>query len=100
MAIPSLEQTLQRLATTFTVRDIMIPTEDLTCAPREEDAPAESAKHPDFNVIPIKRGEEITGYYERDSGETKLIVGTHVKVNKFEQRPVGRVETQPRVAGG
>ena len=26
-------------------------------------------------------------------------VGAHVKVNKFEQRPVGRVGTQPMVAG-
>ena len=73
MANPSLEQTLQRLATSFTVKDIMIPTEDLTCVPREKDAPAVSDEYPDFNVIPIKRGEEITGYYERDSGETKPI---------------------------
>jgi len=32
--------------------------------------------------------------------EADPFVGAHVKVNKFEQRPVGRVGTQPRVAGG
>jgi hypothetical protein len=73
MPIPSLEETLQRLATSFTVRDIMIPAENLICAPREKDAPTVSAENPDLNVIPIKPHKQIRGYYERDSGETKLI---------------------------
>lgn len=73
MAIPSLEETLQRLATSFTVRDIMIPAEKLICAPREKDAPTVSAEKPDFNVIPIKPHKQIKCYYERDSRETKPI---------------------------
>jgi len=29
--MPTLKETLKRLATTFTVRDIMVPREDLKC---------------------------------------------------------------------
>lgn len=108
MAVPSLYQTLQRLALTFAVRDLMVPTADLTCAPREKDAPTVSAEHPDFNIIPIKRGEQIAGYYERDSAETKPVTvrdlisdGTSILdlVTILEQRPFCFVLAHVRIAG-
>lgn len=108
MAIPSLEQTLQRLAMSFAVRDIMIPTENLTCAPREKDAPAMSAEHPDFNVIPIKQGKKITGYYDRDSGEIKQTTlldltsdGTSILdlMTILKERPFCFVLDHARIAG-
>jgi hypothetical protein len=68
-----LEETLKRLAITFTVRDIMIPVSDLVCAPDESQAAAVSAEHPDFSVIPIPDHGKLTSYFERDSRSTKKI---------------------------
>ena len=65
---PAVVETLKRLATTFTVRDIMTPCTHLVCAPDEQRAPLVSANNPDFDVIPIKAGEVITGYFERAVG--------------------------------
>lgn len=73
MPTTSLEQTLRRLSMSFVVTDVMVPTESLVCAPREEEAQRESDEHSDFNIIPIKPRKKITGYYERDSGMTKAI---------------------------
>ena len=109
MAVPRLAQTLERLALTLTVRDLMVPTERLTCSEREKDAPAVSAEHPDFNVIPIKkRARQITGYYERDSGFTKPIMaddlisdGTSILdlLRTFEKRSYCFVLTNDQIAG-
>src|SRR5271156_2058916 len=71
--MPTLEETLKRLATTFTVRDIMIPVSALVWAANESDAAAVSADNPDFNVIPIRHGTQFTGYFERDVGRAKKI---------------------------
>ena len=71
--MPKLEETLKRLAITFTVRDIMIPVSDLVCAPDESQAAAVSAEHPDFSVIPIQHHGKLTGYFERDLKSTKKI---------------------------
>ena len=71
--MPTLEETLKRLAATFTVRDIMIPNADLVCATDEVEAVGVSHKNPDFNVIPIRQDGNLTGYFERNSRSTKRI---------------------------
>ncbi len=71
--MPTLEETLKRLATTFNVRDIMIPNADLVCANDEEEAAVVSHNNPDFNVIPIRQDGKLTGYFERKSRSTKKI---------------------------
>jgi hypothetical protein len=48
--MPRLDETLKRLAITFTVRDIMIPISDLVCAPDESQAVAVSSEYPDFQL--------------------------------------------------
>ncbi len=86
----------------------MIHTEDLTCASGEQDARAVSAEHPDFNIIPIKRGRQIAGYYERDTAETKPVTvhdlisdGTSILalVNILAERPFYFVLAYARIAG-
>lgn len=71
--MPTIPETLKRLATTFTLRDIMTPTSMLICASDELSAPTVSANHPDFDVIPIKTGAGVTGYYCRASGTTSHV---------------------------
>ena len=66
-------QSLQRLALGFTVRDIMVPREGLTCAPDAGSAPQISAQHPDYNVIPIERNGRLTDFYDRDAHCTRAI---------------------------
>jgi hypothetical protein len=53
--MPTIEETLERLAVTFVVRDIMIPSESLVCAANPPEAAKASDGHPDFNVIPIRQ---------------------------------------------
>jgi hypothetical protein len=71
--MPTLEETLKRLATTFTVRDIMIPETGMVCAGDEIEAAKVSRDSPDFNVIPIRQNGKLTGYFERDSHTTSEI---------------------------
>jgi hypothetical protein len=71
--MPTLKETLKRLATTFTVRDIMVPRGGLVCSDDEEHASKVSDDNPDFNVIPIPQEGPLTGYFERDSRNTKKI---------------------------
>ena len=71
--MPTLKETLKRLATTFTVRDIMIPRVGLICSDDEKHAAKVSDDNPDFNVIPIPQEGQLTGYFERDSRDTKRI---------------------------
>lgn len=71
--MPTLDETLKRLATTFTVRDIMIPSSRLVCADDEEQAAVVSDANPDFNVIPIRQEGTITAYFERTSRTTTSI---------------------------
>jgi hypothetical protein len=66
-------ETLGRLATTFTVRDIMIPSAGLICADDEERAAKVSDDNSDFNVIPIRQNGTLTAYFERNSRTTKKI---------------------------
>ena len=109
MVVPRLAQTLQRLALTLTVKNLMVPTQHLTCSEREKDAPAVSAENPDFNVIPIKkRGRQITGYYERDSRLTKQIMANDLisdgasildLLSILEKRPFCFVLARAQIAG-
>lgn len=69
--MPGLDETLKRLATAFTVRDIMIPSSRLVCADDKEQAAVVSDANPDFNVIPIRRDGKITAYFERTSRTTR-----------------------------
>jgi hypothetical protein len=71
--MPTLEETLRRLAVTFTVRDIMVPREQLVCGKSETTAAKISLENHEFNVIPIQRRSQLAGYFERDSGKTKRI---------------------------
>ena len=70
---PTMEQMLQRLASQFTVRDIMVPVERLTKAKTIEEAHKHLEAYADFNLIPIEEDSQITGYVERGSDERKLI---------------------------
>jgi hypothetical protein len=62
-----LDETLNRLATAFTVRDVMVPGSALVCANDEDQASGVSDANPDFNVIPIRSDGKVTGYFERNS---------------------------------
>lgn len=63
--VPNLEETLQRLAHTFTVSDIMVPIEKLTYASSEAKAGELLELIPDFDVIPIVRRGTLCAYLER-----------------------------------
>ena len=64
---------LKHLTTTFTVKDIMTAKSRLVCATDAEGAPAISATHPDFSVIPITKDGEFTAYFERDAKRVRPI---------------------------
>lgn len=64
---------LKRLATAFTVRDIMVSTRELVCATVESDAALVSKSYSDFSFIPVRSGNGLSAYYSRDSGEVKTI---------------------------
>ena len=49
------------------------PNSQLVCALDAEAAPAISAANPNFSVIPIKKDDELTAYFERDPGQTQPI---------------------------
>jgi hypothetical protein len=65
-------ENLKRLASTFTVRDIMVSAGDLVCATGESDAASVSKENPDFSFIPIKHENRISAYYPRDADRMKL----------------------------
>jgi hypothetical protein len=69
----SIGDNLKRLATAFTVRDIMLNTKDLVCATVESDGALVSSSYPDFSVIPIKAQGKLTSYYCRDSATVSPI---------------------------
>ena len=71
-AMPSIEEALERLAVTFTVRDIMVPVSSLVCA-EGADPSSVSMANPDFSLIPIRQQGKLTGYFERDTRYTKEI---------------------------
>jgi hypothetical protein len=69
----TIEETLERLAVTFVVRDIMIPSASLACGAHKREAAKTSDGHPDFNVIPIRQKGKLTSYFDRDTRRTKKI---------------------------
>lgn len=56
------ESTLEELAVTFAVRDVMTPAEDLVRSDRYEEAEPEFSE---FDVIPFPATGDITGYFRR-----------------------------------
>jgi hypothetical protein len=74
--MPTLESTLNRLAVTFTVHDIMTGNPDLVCGANNRDAASKSDVNPDFDVIPIQRDGKLTGYFMRGTRSTKRITAS------------------------
>lgn len=70
----TLTQTLERLAMTFTAKDIMVPKEELVCAPDEDSARRLLERYPDFDRIPIVENGRIKAYFDRRSGLLRPIV--------------------------
>jgi len=66
-------QTLERLARTFTVRDIMVTETQLVWADSPSQAIQLLSKHPSFDVIPIKQSGEFINYLQRNSGSHSTI---------------------------
>jgi len=106
--MPSLEATLNRLAVTFTARDIMTGNPDLVCGVNDRDAASKSAANPDFDVIPIQRDGRLTGYFQRDNRSTKRITASDLisdgtslldLVDILEVRPFAFVLTRERIQG-
>jgi len=69
--LSDIEHTLERLARTFVVSDIMVPTDQLLCANDLDSARHELKQHPEFDIIPIRHGERIVAFLERGSDATK-----------------------------
>lgn len=106
--MPTIEDTLKRLAITFTARDIMIPDVGLTCAGDGIEAASVSKGYPDFSVIPIRRNAKLTAYFLRDSRVLREIIlsdlisdGTSLLdlVEIFEDREFCFVLTHREIAG-
>jgi hypothetical protein len=64
----SLDNTLERIALSFTVKDIMVPVDRLIKAPDDLSAKHLLTERTEFDVIPIYKNGEIVRYLER--GET------------------------------
>jgi hypothetical protein len=71
--MPTVKETMKRLAIAFTARDIMIPRRELVCAESESEAEVVSQTNPDFSIIPIRRKGKVGGYFERDTHSVKEI---------------------------
>lgn len=106
--MPTTEETLKRLAITFTVRDIMVPEAGLTCAGNGIEAANVSKKNPDFSVIPLRENAKLTGYFLRDSHTLREIAlndlisdGTSLLdlVQIFEDREFSFVLSHREIAG-
>jgi hypothetical protein len=61
------DDTLERLAFTFSARDFMTGKDDLNCANSDDMARIQLEEHPDFDVIPVlDKNGEIGSYFERE----------------------------------
>ena len=67
------ERTLDRLANTFTVRDLMIELSDLVRANSESEALELLERYPDFDVIPIPKTGTIKAYVSRENSKKYFI---------------------------
>jgi len=71
----TLTQTLERLAMTFTVKDIMVPRKRLVCASTNAGAKSKLKEHPDFDSIPIMRKNgAICAYFHRHFNQRRSIL--------------------------
>lgn len=66
-------ETLERLANTFTVRDIMVKTEKLVCATDPTSAAQLLKDNDSFDVIPIYKDGILKAYLERGKAKEKYI---------------------------
>jgi hypothetical protein len=106
--MPTLKETLKRLAITFTARDIMISRSGLVCARDESEAAKVSKVNPDFSIIPIRRKGRLDGYFERDAHIAREIAlgdlisdGTSLLdlVEIFEERQFSFILSHQQIAG-
>ncbi len=70
----NITKTLQRLASTFATRDIMIAEEHITWAESCTDAQQKLLENPSFDLIPIKKNGYFTEYLNRKGNDTKNIL--------------------------
>jgi hypothetical protein len=68
-----ISKTLERLANTFTVRDIMVKAEELVYADGLATALQIIEENVDFDVIPIKKDGILKAYLERGKNKEKYI---------------------------
>jgi hypothetical protein len=103
-----LTNALKHLTETFAVKDIMTGKSHLICAKDADAAPAVSASHPDFSVIPIMKDGELIAYFEREAKIVRPIeVGDLVSegttllnmVDILQRRTFSFVLTDQRIGG-
>jgi hypothetical protein len=103
-----LTNALKHLTDTFAVKDIMTGKSRLICAKDADAAPAVSASHPDFSVIPIMKDGELIAYFEREAKIVRPIeVGDLVSegttllnmVDILQRRTFSFVLTDQRIGG-
>jgi hypothetical protein len=67
-----IDSTLERLALTFTVRDIMVPRSSLVCGKSSEECFRLLHEHHDYNLIPLVTDSRVTGYVDRQLGQRSI----------------------------
>jgi hypothetical protein len=106
--MPRIEETLNRLAVAFTVKDIMTPRAGLVCGVDAAQARSVSDKNPDYDVIPIQQEGTLTGYFDRKARRTRKIApadliadGTNLLdlVDILEKRQFCFVLTSQKIEG-
>jgi hypothetical protein len=106
--MPRIEETLNRLAVAFTVKDIMTPRAGLVCGLNAAQARSVSDKNPDYDVIPIQQEGTLTGYFDRKAERTRRITPTDLiadstslldLVEILEKRQFCFVLTSQRIEG-
>src|SRR5438132_8529315 len=77
----SYQRTLDGLARTFAVRDIMVLREHLVRGEDANDALRVLSECPDYDMIPVPREGEIMGFLERES-KSLYEIGRHDLVSE------------------
>ena len=73
MPYHEIDHVLCQLATTFTVRDIMVEKKELVRASSQSDAQQLLTLHPEFDIIPLPATGPITDYVRRDKQKLRKI---------------------------
>ncbi len=76
--MPSLQETLQRLAGRFAARDIMTPRERMTTAGDVDEAARKLDEYPQYDVIPIRQSQHILAFLERGASKQRIIQIQHL----------------------